>query len=299
MKDEQNLSREIGSNKSVLNLSLNLSNNEQEKECYSSDSSSNSSFNIYKFLSKNIVLKEEKEENVLNCSSFECYEIKNKTTQDKMRKRSKTDYIPMCLINNAPKIKPKEFNEDLISPLTLCRKTFFQDFSYHKNKYNIFYDFRNDLIDCKSCNDNLCDNDIFSDYTERTTPNADDLNNFSICRKKMKSALDYSKKKYSYECENILDYNSFFQKIEEMECKKNNSHQNKKNNFWQKHIIKQNLKSKEIKNKCKNVDKRIGLNKSKTYNFDEQKTDTQGLFILGVLESAAKDKKKRTTIGIS
>ena len=66
----------------------------------------------------------------------------------------------------------------------------------------------------------------------------------------------------------------------------------KKNNYWHKQIIKQKLKPKEGKDINKN--KPIGLNKSKKYNFDGKKIiDIQGLFILGVLESAAYEKKKR------
>ena len=60
MQDIQILSKEVGSNSSVLNLSLNISNNKEDKEDNYSDSCSNSSFDIPKFLSKNIILKEEK-----------------------------------------------------------------------------------------------------------------------------------------------------------------------------------------------------------------------------------------------
>jgi hypothetical protein len=78
MKDEDNNSDEIGSNYSVLNLSLNVSDNDPENSDIYSDSFSNSSFDIPKCLSKNIVLKEEKEENKSNISNFECFEIINK-----------------------------------------------------------------------------------------------------------------------------------------------------------------------------------------------------------------------------
>ena len=299
MKDEENISKEIGSNSSVLNLSLNFSNNNQENNDIYSDSCSNSSFDIPKFLSKNIVLKEEKEESDLNTVDFECFEIINQENKDIIRKRSKTDYIPVCLINNAPKIKLKECDEDIISPLTLSKKTYFQDYSCPKASYNILYDFQKDLIDCKSCDNNLSDNDFFSDDTERTTPNANDLNNLSICRKKMKNIINNSYIKSSYEYENILNSDLIFKTKNELSYKNNNSKKNKKNNFWHKHIVKQKLKSKEKnKNKCSNKNKTIGYNKSKTFNYDEQKImDTQGLFILGVLESAAKEKEKRKTTG--
>lgn len=294
MQDIQILSKEVGSNSSVLNLSLNISNNKEDKEDNYSDSCSNSSFDIPKFLSKNIILKEEKEETDSCTSNFECFEIRSKS-KEKSRKRSKTDYIPTCLINNAPKIRPKECDEELVSPLTLNIKTFFPNYSCLKNTYNILYDFQKNLVDCKSCNDNLSDNDIFSDDTERTTPNVNDLNNFSLCRKKMKNIINNSQIKSSYEYENILNSDSLFLPKDNFN-KKLNCCKNKKNNYWHKHIIKQKLKSKEKKSKNKN--KAIGFNKSKTFNYDEKKfIDTQGLFILGVLESAASEKKKRITMG--
>ena len=208
----------------------------------------------------------------------------------------------MCLINNAPKIKPKECGEEQISPLTLNRKTFFQDYSYHKNTYNILYDSQKDLIDSKSCNnDNIIENSFSSDDTERTTPNVNDLNNFYICRKKMKNIINNSKIKSSFEYENILNSDNIFHIRNDLLYTKFNSSKNKKSNFWHKHIVKQNLKliSKE-KNKKSNKNKFTCLNKSKTFNFDEKKIiDTQGLFILGVLESAANEKKKRITMGNS
>ena len=290
MQDEENLSKEKNSNSSVLNLSLDIQNKKEDKNDNYSDSCSDSSFDIIKFLSKNIILKEEKEETDLISSNYECFEIQN-IGNNITRKRSKTDYIPKCVINNAPRIKPKEYNEDLISPLTLSMKTYFQDYLILKNEFNLLYNFKKDLIDCKSCGDNLSDNDLFSDETERTTPYANDLNNFSVCRKKMKNIINSTPVKSSYEYENILNSENLFN------CK-NEISKNKKNNFWKKHITKQKLKSKE-KNKDKfNKNKQMGFNKSKTFNYDEKKIiDTQGLFILGVLESAANDKKKRITTG--
>jgi hypothetical protein len=294
MKEDDNIKKEIGSNSSVLNLSLNDSKNIQEKNDNNSDSCSNSSLDFPKFLGTNIILKKENEEIDLSTSNFESFEIENNAIT---RKRSRSHYIPTSLINNAPKIKPKQCNEDLISPLTLSIKTYFQDYSCQKNTYNILYDFQKNIVDSKSCDDNLSDTDIFSEETERTTPNINDLNNFSICRKKMKNIINNSKIKSFYEYENILNSDSIFQPTIDLNNKKHNSNQNKKNNFWHKHIVKQKLKSKE-ENRCTNKNKEIGFSKSKTFNIDEKKIlDTQGLFILGVLESAAQEKKKRITTG--
>ena len=111
----------------------------------------------------------------------------------------------------------------------------------------------------------------------------------------MKNIINNSQIKSSYEYENILNSDSLFLPKDNFN-KKLNCCKNKKNNYWHKHIIKQKLKSKEKKSKNKN--KAIGFNKSKTFNYDEKKfIDTQGLFILGVLESASSEKKKRITMG--
>jgi len=299
MKEKDNTQIELGSNSSVLNLSLDISTHNQNNNDIISDSCSNSSFEIPKCLSKNVILKEEKEDTDSTTSNYECIQIQNENNIT--RKRSKTNYIPRCLINNAPKIKPKAIDDESISPLKLCIKTIYQENSSQKKTNNILYEFQKDLIDCKSCNDTISDddNDLFSDDTERTTPNETDLNNFSLCRKKMKNVISSSYISSSYEYENILNSETIFQST----CKSSNNYcncpKNRKNNFWHKHILKQKLRTKE-KNKKKyfNKNKQIGFIKSKTFNLDEQKIiDTQGLFILGVLECAANDKKKRITTG--
>lgn len=299
MKEKDNTQIELGSNSSVLNLSLDISSHNQNNNDIISDSCSNSSFEIPKSLSKKVILKEEKEDTDSTTSNYECIQIKDENNIT--RKRSKTNYIPRCLINNAPKIKPKKIDDELISPLKLCIKTIYQENSSEKKANNLLYNFQKDLIDCKSCNDNISedDNDLFSDDTERNTPNETDLNNFSLCRKKMKNVISSSNISSSYEYENILNSESIFQST----CKSSNNycncHKNRKNNFWHKHILKQKLKTMEkYKKKYFNKNKQIGFIKSKTFNLDEHKIiDTQGLFILGVLECAANDKKKRITTG--
>lgn len=299
MKEKDNTQIELGSNSSVLNLSLDISSHNQNNNDIISDSCSNSSFEIPKSLSKKVILKEEKEDTDSTTSNYECIQIKDENNIT--RKRSKTNYIPRCLINNAPKIKPKKIDDELISPLKLCIKTIYQENSSEKKANNLLYNFQKDLIDCKSCNDNISedDNDLFSDDTERNTPNETDLNNFSLCRKKMKNVISSSNISSSYEYENILNSESIFQST----CKSSNNYcncpKNRKNNFWHKHILKQKLKTMEkYKKKYFNKNKQIGFIKSKTFNLDEHKIiDTQGLFILGVLECAANDKKKRITTG--
>ena len=267
MQDEESYLKENVSNTSVLNVSLYDSSNDIDINSDYSDSCSNSSFDIPECFKKTIILKEEKESNDFGISDFRCFQIKNKESKDIKLKRSKTDYTPKLSLNNAPKIKPKNFDNELISPLNLCIKTFFQDYSCIKRVNSVLYDFQKNLIDCKSCNDSFNEDDLLSDDTERTTPNANDLNNFSICRKKMKNIIISSNIKSSYEYEHILNSDSFFQSDSEIS---NNNNINKKNNFWHKHIVKQKLKSKE-NNIFINKNKEISFNKSKTFDFNEKK----------------------------
>ena len=103
-----------------------------------SDSCSNSSFEIPKSLSKKVILKEEKEDTDSTTSNYECIQIQDNIT----RKRSKTNYIPRCLINNAPKIKPKKIDDELISPLKLCIKTIYQENLSEKKANNLLYGFK-------------------------------------------------------------------------------------------------------------------------------------------------------------
>ena len=106
MKEKDNTQIELGSNSSVLNLSLDISTHNKNNNDIMSDSCSNSSFEIPKSLSKKVILKEEKEDTDSTTSNYECIQIQDNIT----RKRSKTNYIPRCLINNAPKIKLKKKN---------------------------------------------------------------------------------------------------------------------------------------------------------------------------------------------
>ena len=90
----------------------------------------------------------------------------------------------------------------------------------------------------------LSDYDIFSYETERTSPNVNDVNNFSICRKKMKNmsilygfclknrsktlsccisakckTINKSKIKSSYEYENILNSDLIFSSLDDFNKK--------------------------------------------------------------------------------
>ena len=123
-----------------------------------------------------------------------------------------------------------------------------------------------------------------------------DLKDLNNCRKKMaifRDSIDNKSDHYFNEEEQIEDI---------LEGKKNKSNkQNKKSNFWTKHIKQQMLKSNlsmrfskiseaPIK---KSVTMKIKPLKNESAIESENENNDDDLFILGVLESAAKEKKKK------
>ena len=153
------------------------------------------------------------------------------------------------------------------------------------------YNFQKNLLDNKSCNDNENENDnIFYENnsdseTERTTPNREDIKNISNCRKKMaifRDSID-NKSEHSFKEE---------EKIEDIlnDKKRKSNKENKKSKFWSKHIKQQMLKSK-LSYKLSRISEGA-LKKSETVRVKSIKR-TNDLFILGILESAAKEIKMK------
>ncbi len=196
-------------------------------------------------------------------------------------KRSKT-YAPQISIKNTPKPHPLESNV-YISPLKLSVKSFGNIPKFNKKPNAVLYDFQKNIIDSKSCNDEDSLDDFFlgNTETERTTPNVEDLQDLLNCRKKMNNFRNSIDQRLFNEYENILNSDYMFEENREL---------NKKNNFWFKHIKQQKLKNK-ISNEH-NI--RIGsepLVKISDNDYDEEKDENEhGLFILGILESAAKER---------
>jgi len=204
-------------------------------------------------------------------------------------KRSKT-YAPQISIKNTPKPHPLESNV-YISPLKLSVKSFGNIPKFNKKPNAVLYDFQKNIIDSKSCNDEDSLDDFFlgNTETERTTPNVEDLQDLLNCRKKMNNFRNSIDQRLFNEYENILNSDYMFEENREL---------NKKNNFWFKHIKQQKLKNK-ISNEH-NI--RIGsepLVKISDNDYDEEKDENDhGLFILGILESAAKERKGRNTVNV-
>ena len=218
-----------------------------------------------------------------------------------VKKRSKT-FEPNISYKNAPKPHLKISNE-YISPLKLNIRSFGNFSSLNKRPNPILFDFQKNIIDSKSCNDEENqDYDLFllNSETERTTPNIEDLQDLLNCRKKMTIFRNSINDRTVKEYENILNSDYLF--IEKDSEKNINNHHHKKNKFWHKHIKQQQLK---YSNKmlsahytslpscdCDNT-----LKRSDTVN-NENIIDNDGLFILGILESAANEKKGINTVNV-
>ena len=202
---------------------------------------------------------------------------------------------------NAPKQTLKKINENM-TPLVLYTKTCGIKLNTKKPN-SIILDFQKGLIDSKSCNDrvNLDDDLIFDEFytgldTERSTPDLEDIKDIQNCRKKMaifRDSIDH-KTEHSFDENDKIEY-IFAEKKEPNKQNKGN----KKKNFWSKHIEQQKI----IQNRMSSNKFRFSANfihKSETVKNQDIKDN--GLFILGILESAAKEikmkKKMRYTSNI-
>ena len=197
-------------------------------------------------------------------------------------KRSKTcDPRPVKpVLPETPRL-PRFFPNDLdmrsIKPFRLEGKSFGIISKDNKKSNPILSSFEKDFMDNKSCNDKAQENIeeylLQNYYTEKTTPNQEDLLELLNCRKKMfkfRNSIDY---KYYYEYENILNCDDIIENIQQDEEKS----PKKKKSYWNKYI---QLQLKE--------EKRKSYNKTK----EKEKDDDEDLFFLGVLEKAHKDRKR-------
>ena len=160
-----------------------------------------------------------KEEDTKIKSFFENMDknIDNKKEIDMYNKRSKT-FDPKLQIKKTPRPHPKESNE-YISPLKLSIKSYGNVPRWSKNLNAILSDFQKNIIDCKSCNeeDTLDLDDIlsFNGETERTTPNAEDLQDLLRCRQKMILFKNCINDRNVNEYENILNSDYLFDERKE------------------------------------------------------------------------------------
>ena len=218
------------------------------------------------------------------------------------KKRSKT-LVPKPVILETPRLPSKIWdNNNYMSPFKLSIKSFGIIPKNNQKPNKILLDFKKDFMDCKSCND--IEDDIFEDYllfnadTEKTTPNPEDLQSLSDCRKKMIKFRNSISYRPCCEYENILNCEKILDDIQD--------NQPKKKSVWDKYIKEQLNKE---KNKAFEHNQRlysepfpdvaINCDNFDTNKEDEKKSDNDDdLFILGVIERAAKERKRNKSVKI-
>ena len=236
-------------------------------------------------------------------------------------KRSKT-YAPKPLILETPRLHSKASENLYMSPFQLSKKSFGIVPKFNQKPNKIYLDFPKDKIDCKSCNDKeelLEEYFLYYSETEKTTPNLEDLQDLLNCRKKMikfRNSINY---KHYHEYENILNCEDLFEDIQENEG--NYHHNSKKKSFFKKHIKSQLNKDKNIvhnkrlytepeivididygKNNDSEDEKEDEKEENKKDENEENKEDEKeeekedGLFILGVIERAVKERKSTKSV---
>ncbi len=236
-------------------------------------------------------------------------------------KRSKT-YAPKPLILETPRLHSKASENLYMSPFQLSKKSFGIVPKFNQKPNKIYLDFPKDKIDCKSCNDKeelLEEYFLYYSETEKTTPNLEDLQDLLNCRKKMikfRNSINY---KHYHEYENILNCEDLFEDIQENEG--NYHHNSKKKSFFKKHIKSQLNKDKNIvhnkrlytepeividieygKNNDSEDEKEDEKEENKEDENEENKEDEKeeekedGLFILGVIERAVKERKTTKSV---
>ena len=285
------------SNSSVLNLSLD-STKERSKDTLTTDY-------IYElkkelmdevnlpieneFESSNLIIEDKEKEINLEKEIFIENSLKPDIFQNKLksRKRSKSFHEKKNIKKYSHiRKEPLEY----VSPLKLCRKTFGNIPKWNKKPNTVLTEFQKNMIDSKSCNDEDSQDDFFLLYseTERATPNPKDLENLLDCRKKMTLFKNSINDRTIKEYENILNSENIF-------INKNN-YQKKKNNFWHKHIrqiLRENSNDKTPNSFLSRLSAGSIVN-----NTDKNKNKENGLFILGILESAVNERKGRYTTNI-
>jgi hypothetical protein len=289
-----------GSNSCVIDLPIDEGNGveeieNKEKNEIDNSPSLNKSFDDILNFTKKLNLKDNFE-NILDISNEERTTI-DEQNKDVRKTRSKTFKIKKSSDNKAP--RPQQLIiDEYIRPLKL-----------NSSKSIIMENSQKDLVECKSCDDksdneknyiNYFSNDDSEDEARNTQ-----INKIDRLKSETKQLLFNYKVncKYYNEYENILNIEKIFWKnihnnrYDDILIGKNKNIQNReKRKFWQKHIngFKKQLNSMKILEE-KNGKEIFEFRKKRSDTFSK-KNNSEGLFILGVLESAAKDKKRRKTM---
>ena len=300
------------SNNSVLNISidssnLKKSNNDSLNNSFSLDNSFRNKINLPRENSSSFNSLKEEDEKIIIFSPKSNSDFDNLFLENDINKKRSKSQIKKSQnsLKKAPKIKPK-ISIEYISPLKLSMKTYGHIPFCDKKPNLINSDFQKNILDSKSCNDEEKSDDYFcisNEETERTTPDLEDLNDLLGCRRKMSIFRNSINSKFSREYENILNSDLiFFDKEKNFEL---SHYQHKKsNNFWHRHIQQQKIRmsckmipSKKLFGNFKN-DQKFKRAESTCLNNEGYKKD-HGLFILGILESAANEKKGKDSINFN
>ena len=295
--DTNNISKEKsekGSTSCVIDLSLDNENGLEEIEFNEKSEIDNNkillnkSFDDILNFKKKLNLKDNFE-NILDLGEEDI--LSDNEDDNNLRKTRSKTFKEKSYNKNSPKPKPIEIDE-YIKPLRL-----------NSHKTIIGGSPQKDLIDCKSSDDksdpsqnylNYFSKDEDTDEEIKSTLKINKINN----KKEIKFFKPKVNCKYYNEYENILNIEKiFFKNLNSQDNiligKNQNVQNSQKRQFWHKHI---NVFKKQLNLHKKTEEKKekseIKIKKADTFT----KNNYEGLFILGVLESAAKEKKRRKTI---
>jgi hypothetical protein len=254
--------------------SIDLNNETYQKNETQTNEDLNSSFDLKTELSGQ--LKIESEEN-----------FKNFFSPIKDRQRSQTyisfNYKP----EDVPKLKPKKINEK-VSPMKLCIKSFGNNNFNERFTNEILFEYQNNLIECLSCPDENDDSFDLNDTLDCTNEENSYVNELRKEMKVVKNNIDDCKLN---EYENILSINKILDKKKE---EKNNKKTKKFD--WKKLIHEQEELNWILSNDLNSNNILYERTHSCfiTPNFKNRKNmRNSNISILGILESAAKESKRR------
>ena len=256
--------------------SIDLNNETYQKNETQTNEDLNSSFDLKTELSGQLKIESEKN-------------FKNFFSPIKDRQRSQTyisfNYKP----EDVPKLKPKKINEK-VSPMKLCIKSFGNNNFNERFTNEILFEYQNNLIECLSCPDENDDSFDLNDTLDCTNEENSYVNELRKEMKVVKNNIDDCKLN---EYENILSVN----KILEKNKQEKNNKKNKKFD-WKKLIHEQEeLNWKFLVSNEFNSNNLIYERTHSciiTPNFKNKKNmKNSNISILGILESAAKESKKR------
>ena len=256
--------------------SIDLNNETYQKNETQTNEDLNSSFDLKTELSGQ--LKIESEEN-----------FKNFFSPIKDRQRSQTyisfNYKP----EDVPKLKPKKINEK-VSPMKLCIKSFGNNNFNERFTNEILFEYQNNLIECLSCPDENEDSFDLNDTLDCTNEENSYVNELRKEMKVVKNNIDDCKLN---EYENILSVN----KILEKNKQEKNNKKNKKFD-WKKLIHEQEelnwkfLVSNEFNSNNLIYERTHSCIITPIFK-NKKNMKNSNISILGILESAAKESKKR------